>query len=196
MHTFSLQTTARTRFQGLLLALLFIALLPTPVLAEDTDTYDQDSIVKEASAFLGDTTEGLAKVIEKAFKEQGRPTGYIRGEEIAGAITVGLRYGHGTLTLKKGGTTPVYWQGPSVGFDLGGNASKVFILVYNADRPDVLFKRFPAVDGSLYHVAGAGINYQRRDGVVLAPIRLGVGLRSGVSIGYTHYTRHKTVNPL
>jgi len=196
MHTFSFQTTTRTWFQGLLLALLLIAPAPTPVLAQDTDTYDQDSIVKEAGAFLGDTTEGLAKVIEKAFKEQGRPTGYIRGEEIAGAITVGLRYGQGTLTLKKGGTTPVYWQGPSVGFDLGGNASKVFILVYNADRPEVLFKRFPAVDGSLYYVAGAGINYQRRDGVVLAPIRLGVGLRSGVSIGYTNYTRHKTLNPL
>jgi hypothetical protein len=138
---------------------------------------------------------GLAGVVEKAFKDHGRPVGYIKGEEAGGAITVGLRYGHGTLQLKAGSTRSVHWQGPSIGFDLGANASKVFVLVYNLHNVESLFQRFPAVDGSFYYVGGAGINYQRRDGITLAPIRLGVGLRAGASIGYVHYTKTKTLNP-
>lgn len=172
--------------------------LAGPALAAggEKDTYDQESVIKDATEFFGETTEGLAKVIEKAFKEQGRPNGYIRGEEIAGAVGVGLRYGNGSLTLKNGGNTKVFWQGPSIGFDLGANASKVFVLVYNLPKTEDIFKRYPGVDGSLYYVAGAGINYQQRDKVVLAPIRLGVGLRTGASIGYMHYTPTKTLNPL
>lgn len=174
-----------------------VAVAPLAMAAEDEkDTYDQDSILKDVADFFGETTEGLAKVVEKAFKEQGRPNGYIKGEEISAAITVGLRYGDGELTLKSGGTRKVFWQGPSIGFDLGANASKVFILVYHLPKADSIFQRFPAVDGSLYYIGGAGINYQQRDNIVLAPIRLGVGLRAGASIGYMHYTRTKTLNPL
>ncbi len=161
----------------------------------DKDTYDQDSVLKDAVAWFGKGSEGLAKVIEKAFKEHGRPNGYIKGEEAGGAITVGLRYGSGTLHLKSGTTRAVHWQGPSIGFDLGANASKVFVLVYNLQNTEQLFQRFPAVDGSFYYVGGAGINYQRRDNITLAPIRLGVGLRAGASIGYVHYTKTKTLNP-
>lgn len=174
-----------------------VAAAPLAMAAEDEkDTYDQDSILKDVADFFGETTEGLAKVVEKAFKEQGRPNGYIKGEEISAAITIGLRYGEGELTLKNGGKRNIFWQGPSIGFDLGANASKVFILVYHLPKADSIFQRFPAVDGSLYYVGGAGINYQQRDSIVLAPIRLGVGLRAGASIGYMHYTRTKTLNPL
>lgn len=169
---------------------------PAPAAGNDAHTYDKDSVIKDATEFFGETTEGLAKVIEKAFDEHGRPNGYIKGEEIAGAVGVGLRYGDGTLTLKRGGSTKVYWQGPSIGFDLGANASKVFILVYNLPKTKDIFQRFPGIDGSVYYVAGAGINYQRRDNIVLAPIRLGVGLRTGASVGYMHYTPTKTLNPL
>lgn len=169
---------------------------PSWAASDEKDTFDEATVIKDATEFFGETTEGLAKVIEKAFKEQGRPNGYIKGEEVSGAIGVGLRYGDGTLTMKHGGNTKVYWQGPSIGFDLGANASKVFVLVYDLPKTEDIFKRYPGVDGSLYYVAGAGINYQRRDGVVLAPIRLGVGLRSGASIGYMHYTPTKTLNPL
>lgn len=161
----------------------------------DKDTYDQDSVLKDAVAWFGKGSEGLAKVIEKAFKDHGRPNGYIKGEEAGGAVTVGLRYGHGTLHLKAGGSRSVHWQGPSIGFDLGANASKVFVLVYHLPNSDALFQRFPAVDGSFYYVGGAGINYQRRGNITLAPIRLGVGLRAGASIGYVHYTKTKTLNP-
>jgi hypothetical protein len=165
-------------------------------LADEKDEYDEESILQAATSFFGKTTEGLAKVIEKAFREQGRPNAYIAGEEGSGAITVGLRYGDGTLTMKSGGSTHVYWAGPSIGFDLGGNASKVFTLVYKLPRLDAIFQRFPGVDGSLYVIGGAGINYQRADGITLAPIRLGVGWRAGASVGYLHYRREKSFNPL
>jgi hypothetical protein len=161
----------------------------------DGDTFDQDTVLHDAEAFFGKGAEGLAKVIEKAFKENGRPVGYIKGQEAAGAITVGLIYGDGTLVMKNAKARRVFWSGPSIGFDFGANASKVFVLVYNMSKPGALFQRFPAVDGSFYYVGGAGINYQRRNGITLAPIRLGVGLRAGASIGYIHYTPQKTYNP-
>ena len=186
----------------LLLAAVFACLLAadpgaaaTTEKTSDKDTYDQDSIIKDATEFFGKSTEGLAKVIEKAFKDHGRPNGYIKGAEASGAVTVGLRYGNGTLILKNGASRKVYWQGPSIGFDLGGNLSKVFVLVYHLPSGDKIFQRFPAVDGSFYYVGGVGINYQQRDRIILAPIRLGVGLRAGASIGYMHYTRKKTLNP-
>lgn len=177
----------------LALAWLFTAL---PARAANEDTYDQDSVLQAAIEFFGQTTEGLAKVIEKAFRDHGRPVGYIRGEEVAGAITVGLVYGQGDLTLKNGATAKVYWQGPSIGFDLGLNASKVFVLVYNLKRPEDIYQRFPGVDGSLYWAAGVGMNYQQRQDIVLAPIRLGVGWRAGASVGYMHYTRERRWLPL
>jgi hypothetical protein len=173
--------------------------LGTPALsvvaAEDDSTYDQDSVLKAATDFFGSTTEGLAKVIEKAFKEQGRPNAYIKGQEASGALTVGLRYGDGQLVMKNGGGQHVYWAGPSIGFDVGGNASKVFTLIYKLPKPSAIFQRFPGVDGSLYYVGGAGINYQRINGITLAPIRLGVGLRAGASVGYLHYRPEKSINP-
>ena len=178
-----------------LLAAFWLLQAGTARAAED-NTYDQDSILKEAKNFFGDTTEGLAKVIEKAFKEQGRPVGYIKGEELSAAITVGLSYGKGDLILKNGETARVFWQGPSLGFDLGFNASKVFVLVYNLKDKNTIYQRFPGVDGSLYWIAGVGMNYQQRGDVVLAPIRLGVGWRTGASVGYMHYTKERTYNPL
>ncbi|OWQ47831.1 hypothetical protein CDL60_09820 [Roseateles noduli] len=168
-----------------------------PALAADSedDTYDEDSVLKEATDFFGETTEGLAKVIEKAFKDQGRPNAYIKGQEASGAVTVGLRYGDGQLIMKRGGGGKVYWAGPSVGFDVGGNASKVFTLVYKLPKASAIYRRFPGVDGSLYYIGGAGVNYQRANGITLAPIRLGVGLRAGASVGYVHYRREKSINP-
>ena len=164
--------------------------------AAEEETYDQTSILKEARMFFGEASEGLAKAIEKAFREQGRPVGYIKGEELSAAITVGLSYGKGDLILKHGETAKVFWQGPSIGYDLGFNASKVFTLVYNLPSKDAIYQRFPGVDGSLYLVAGVGMNYQRRHDIVLAPIRLGAGWRAGASVGYLNYTRDRTYNPL
>ncbi|RZI55965.1 MAG: DUF1134 domain-containing protein [Rubrivivax sp.] len=172
-----------------------LAVLPALAADNEDDTYDEDSVLKEATDFFGETTEGLAKVIEKAFKDQGRPNAYIKGQEASGAVTVGLRYGDGQLIMKRGGGGKVYWAGPSVGFDVGGNASKVFTLVYKLPKASAIYRRFPGVDGSLYYIGGAGVNYQRANGITLAPIRLGVGLRAGASVGYVHYRREKSINP-
>jgi hypothetical protein len=202
MTTLNQRSNLRACAVRILQALLFAGLIAAaPAYAADTSTdsdkstYDQESVLKDAERFFGSSTEGLAKMIEKAFKEHGRPSGYIKGEEAGGAVTVGLRYGNGMLSMKAGKSRKVYWQGPSIGFDFGANVSKVFILVYHLPSTDKIFQRFPAVDGSFYYVGGAGINYQQRDGVILAPIRLGVGMRAGASIGYMHYTREKTYLP-
>lgn len=183
--------------RGLFAALLAVA-FAAPLCAQENedDTYDQETVLKAAENFFGETTEGLAKVVQKVFEDQGRPNGYIAGEEVSGAIGIGVRYGEGQLTTKSGGARQVYWQGPSVGFDLGGNASKVFVLTYHLNSHDVLFQRFPAAEGSFYFVAGVGVNYQQSGEIILAPIRTGVGLRAGVNIGYMHYTPEHSWVPL
>ncbi len=163
--------------------------------APESGAFDQDTILRDAEAFFGKGAAGLAGVVEKAFKENGRPNAYIKGREAAGALTVGLVYGDGWLVTKNAKNRRVFWSGPSIGFDVGANAAKVFVLVYNMPKAGFVFQRYPAVDGSFYYVGGVGINYQRRDNITLAPIRAGVGLRAGASIGYMHYTRKKTYNP-
>jgi len=158
-------------------------------MARADTTYSADEILKAASGFFGQTTEGLASAVEKAFSEMGRPTAFITGEEISGAFFFGLRYGKGMLNRKTTAPLKVFWKGPSIGWDIGGNASKVFTLVYKLSDEKQLFQRFPGVEGSFYFVAGVGMNYQQRGDVVLAPIRTGVGLRAGANIGYLHYDR-------
>jgi hypothetical protein len=172
------------------------ALLPATAFAQAQQTYSEDEIVAAAQRFFGAGAEGLATVIDHVFDDHGRPNGYIEGNEGSGAIGVGLRYGDGRLRLKgRGGTTRVYWQGPSVGFDTGGNAARVFTLVYGMSNPDQIFQRFPGVDGSAYFVGGVGVNYQNRDNITLAPMRAGVGLRLGANIGYLAYSRRRRINP-
>ena len=163
--------------------------------AAEGETYNQDAILKATTDFFGETTEGLAKVVQKIFEEQGEPNAYISGEEISGAIGVGLRYGNGTLNRIGVDGRKVYWQGPSIGFDLGANASKVFTLIYHLEDTSQLFQRYPGVEGSFYFVAGLGVNYQQSGKVILAPIRTGVGLRAGANIGYLHYGREHSWLP-
>jgi len=162
--------------------------------AED-DTYEEDTILKEADAFFGGGAEGLADVIEKIFKDMGRPNAYIKGQEASGAIVIGARYGDGTLFRKAGGSIKVHWTGPTIGFDAGGNLSKVFVLIYNLPNIEAIFQRFPAIDGSFYFIGGVGANYHQVDDLVLAPMRFGAGFRAGVNIGYMHYRKEKSWNP-
>ena len=158
-------------------------------------TYSHEEMVDRVSDFLGVTAESAGAAVERAFRENGRPTGYIAGEEGAGAFVVGLRYGRGLLYMKDRKTTEVFWQGPSIGFDWGGNASRVFTLCYNLQYPDALFRRFPGVEGSAYLVGGLGVNYQRAEDITLAPMRAGVGLRLGANIGYLSYSRKRNWAP-
>lgn len=163
--------------------------------SEPIDSYSQDEITDAVTDFFGVTAEAAASVMERVFSDLGRPVGYIAGEEVSGAVGIGLRYGEGYLTLKNGERAKVYWRGPSVGWDAGGNASRVFVLVYNLDDVDRLYQRFPGVEGTAYLVAGMGVNYQRADDITLAPIRSGVGLRAGANIGYLAYSRRRAWLP-
>lgn len=172
------------------------ALLPGVAIAQDPQTYSEDEVLAAAQRVLGAGAEGLATVVRHVFEDLGRPNAYIEGNEGAGAFGVGLRYGSGNLRMKGGvAVTHLYWQGPSIGFDSGGNASRVFTLVYNLHHADDIFHRFGGVDGSAYFIGGVGVNYQRRNAVTLAPMRAGVGFRLGANIGYLHYTRRRRLNP-
>ena len=183
-------------------AALFLVLavsVAAPAMAADAkktdDTYSMDEIVSKAKGFFGSTTKGLAEAIEKVFSDYGRPNAYIVGEEAGGAIGIGLRYGKGMLNKKGIKARQIYWQGPTIGFDLGGNASKVFALIYHLPNIDAIFQRYPGVEGSIYIVAGVSVNYQQSGDTIIAPIRTGVGWRAGVNAGYIHFTREKHINP-
>ena len=161
------------------------------------DTYAPGEIVQRGAEFFGVATETMGKAVEKVFAQYGQPNAYIAGNEGSGAIVVGLRYGEGNLYMKRTGDAPtrVFWQGPSVGFDIGANASKSFTLVYNLPNPQAIYQRFPGVDGSYYFIAGIGVNYQQNGRIVLAPMRTGLGLRAGVNAGYLSYTRERNYLP-
>ncbi|QPC45369.1 DUF1134 domain-containing protein [Kaustia mangrovi] len=161
----------------------------------DDGTYSMQEIVDAGHGFFGKTTEGLAKAIESVFDKAGRPTAYIIGEEGAGAFIGGLRYGEGVLYPKAGGRYKVYWQGPSVGFDFGGDGSRTMILIYKMTAPGQIYSRFIGVQGSAYLVGGLGVSFQQNDQLTLAPIRTGVGARLGASIGYLKFTPEPTWNP-
>lgn len=163
--------------------------------AAPTTTYQKDDVVSAAEGVFGKGAEGLAAMIEKIFKDQGQPNGYIAGREASGAVVFGLRYGSGTLTHKVEGERKVYWTGPSVGFDVGGNASKAFVLVYNLYDTQDLFRRYLQGEGSVYVIGGFTATYLRRGNVVLIPIRMGVGWRLGLNGGYMKFTEKSRIIP-
>ena len=163
---------------------------------QKADTYSESELVNSVSDFFGVTAETAGAIIERAFKENGQPTGYIAGTEGSGAFFAGLRYGSGLLYMKNRNTQKVFWQGPSIGWDWGGNASRVFTLCYNLQYPDMIYRRFPGVEGTAYFIGGLGVNYQRAEDVTLAPIRAGVGLRLGANLGYLAYSRERHIIPL
>jgi hypothetical protein len=170
---------------------------PPPDTAQPKDqTYNEDEITHAVSGFFGTTTEAAAKAVERVFSDLGEPDGYIKGEEGSGAFIAGLRYGSGWLVRKGSEPIKVYWRGPSVGFDFGGNASKCFTLVYNLRQEHRLYQRFPGVEGSFYFIAGIGVNYMRSGGVTLAPMRTGLGLRAGVNAHYQVYSDRRDWFPL
>jgi hypothetical protein len=162
----------------------------------DTAKYTANEISQAGADFFGITTEAMAKAVQHIFGDLGEPDAYIKGDEGSGAFIIGLRYGSGYLIRKTRDPMMVYWKGPSVGFDVGGNASKVFTLIYDLREDRRLFQRFPGVEGSIYFVAGLGVNYQRSGGVTLAPIRTGVGFRAGANVQYQVYSDRRDWFPL
>ena len=159
-----------------------------PPVATQGATVPRDDVFSAAESVFGKGAEGLGGLLEKILKEQGEPTAYIRGQEAGGAFVVGVRYGSGTLHHQVEGDRPIYWTGPSVGFDFGADANKVFVLVYNLHDTQELYRRFPGAEGNAYVVGGFTASYIRRGDIVLVPVRLGVGLRLGVNAGYMSFS--------
>jgi hypothetical protein len=170
----------------------FIVLAPARSQAQE---YTAQEIVDSGHRFFGATSGGLATVVEKIFATYGLPNGYLLGEEGSGALIGGLTYGEGTLYTKNAGDHKVFWQGPSLGWDFGGEGSRVMMLVYNLDDVNSLYNRFGGVAGSAYLVAGLGFNALKAGNIVLVPIRTGVGARLGVNLGYLKLTQSPTWNP-
>jgi len=165
-------------------------------LAANNNTYEPGDVLSAAEGVFGKGAAGLSGLIERIFANQGRPNAYIAGREAGAAIGVGLRYGSGTMFHKVEGQMPVHWTGPSLGFDLGANGAKTFVLVYNLFDTADLYHRFPGVEGTAYIVGGFTATFLRRGDVVLIPIRLGVGWRLGVNVGYMKFSRTSKIFPL
>jgi len=155
------------------------------------ETFKEDDLIGAAEGVFGKGAEGLARMIEDVLAKQGEPNGYIVGREAGAAFVLGARYGSGTLFHKVEGQQPVYWTGPSVGFDAGANAANTFVLVYNLYDTEELYERFPAGEGAAYLVGGFNASYLRKGDVVLIPIRVGAGLRLGVNAGYMKFSKNQ-----
>lgn len=185
--------TRRAVATGLVAAAVIV---PRPASAQDSGEYSLEEIRQAAGNFFGAGASGLAAVVERVFAENGRPVGYVEGAEASGALGVGLRYGDGRMMLRRQAYPGrIFWQGPSIGFDTGGNAAKVFTLIYGMTDPRQIFRRFPGVEGTAYFIGGVGVNYQRAEGITLAPMRFGVGFRAGANIGYLAYSPRRNILP-
>jgi hypothetical protein len=166
-----------------------------PLAAQEPGRFSPNELVNAGHQFFGTVSQGLATVIERAVSQWGQPNGYVLGQEAGGAVVAGLRYGDGTLYTKNAGDLRVYWQGPSVGFDWGGDGARTMMLIYNLPRTDAVYQRFAGIDGSAYFVGGFGMTALTASNIVVVPIRSGVGFRLGANIGYLKFTPTATWNP-
>jgi hypothetical protein len=168
---------------------------PVPGLVPDDEGYSIDDLKAASRGVFGQLSANLATVFEHAFARSGRPTAYVLGQETGGAFFAGLRYGRGTLYLRSGQSLPIYWHGPSLGFDVGASGTQVMFLVYRLRDADQLLSPFAAVEGSAFVAGGVGLTLMSNGDVQVAPVRSGVGLRLGANVGYVRFTRRQTWNP-
>lgn len=180
---------------------LILGLAPLPAFAQnrqqsaDPNTFTTNELVNSGHQFFGSVSRGLAMAVQDVTKRWGHPNAYILGQEAAGAFIGGLRYGEGTLYTRAGGKQYLFWQGPSMGFDAGGEGARTMMLVYDLRHSNSLFQRFGGVDGSAYFIGGFAISALKAEDIVIVTIRSGVGARLGVNIGYLKFTRQATWNP-
>ncbi|MFL6796208.1 MAG: DUF1134 domain-containing protein [Xanthobacteraceae bacterium] len=196
---------AVTRTAALLLALVTVTSVlpaaaqtsppPAQPRPEGGGQYSSNEIVDAGHRFFGGVARGLAQLVEKAGSQWGLPNGYILGQEAGGAVAVGLRYGEGILYTKNAGDLRVFWQGPSLGFDFGGEGARSMMLVYSLPATEAIYQRFAGLDGSAYFVGGLGMTALTSNNIVVVPIRTGLGLRLGANVGYLKFTPAATWNP-
>jgi hypothetical protein len=185
----------RSALRTLVILLALAGLAPSIARSQPADRFQPNELVDEGHRFFGGVSRGLATIIEKAVAQWGLPNGYVLGEEAGGAFFGGLRYGEGSLYTKNAGDLRVYWQGPSLGWDVGGEGARTMMLVYNLPATQAIYQRFGGVDGSAYFIGGFGMTALTANNIVLVPIRAGVGLRLGANVGYLKFTPQATWNP-
>ncbi|MBH0239323.1 DUF1134 domain-containing protein [Methylobrevis albus] len=191
-----LQSVARfVRTLAAVAGLVLAAATPSAAQQDTGTAYSPEELVNAGNQFFGQISAGLATVVEKAVADYGQPNGYILGQEGTGAIFGGLRYGEGTLYTRNAGTHRVFWQGPTLGFDIGADGARTMILVYELPSVASIFRRYAGVDGSAYIVGGFGMTVLRSGNSVLVPVRSGVGARLGINVGYLKFTPEPTWNP-
>lgn len=194
------------RLPSVLLACIVAAGLAVPLAAQPYQyppppppppgpTYSSQELIDEGNQFFGDVSQGLATVIEDAVSRYGLPNGYILGQEGSGALVAGLRYGEGVLSTRNAGQNRVFWQGPTLGPDIGGNGDRVMMLVYNLPSVSAMYQRFVGIQGSAHVIAGFGMTVLGRNGIYVVPIISGVGARLGLNMGYLKFTERPTWNP-
>jgi hypothetical protein len=162
---------------------------------ERPQTYSSGELVENGHRFFGSISRGLASAIESATAHFGQPNAYILGQEASGAFIGGLRYGEGMMYTRNAGDQHVFWQGPSLGFDYGGDGDRTMMLVYNLPATQAIFKRFGGLEGSAYLVGGFALTALTADDIIVVPIRSGIGARLGVNLNYLKFTSRATWNP-
>ena len=168
---------------------------PPPAAAPQSQNYSPNEVIDAGHRFFGSVSRGVAQIVEKAGSQWGLPNGYVLGQEAGGAVVAGLRYGEGILYTKNAGDLRVFWQGPSLGWDFGGEGARTMMLIYSLPATGAIYQRFAGIDGSAYFVGGLGMTALTADGIVVVPIRTGVGLRLGANVGYVKFTPTATWNP-
>jgi hypothetical protein len=170
---------------------------PPPPLAppQRSNTFTSGELVRGGHKFFGTVSSGLAHVVETAVSRWGQPNGYVLGQEAGGAFIVGLRYGDGGLYTKNSGDRRVFWEGPSAGFDVGGDGARTMMLVYNLPATEAIYQRFAGINGSAYFIGGFGMTALNSGNIIVVPIRSGLGFRLGANIGYLKFTPQATWNP-
>jgi hypothetical protein len=158
-------------------------------------TFTAAEVIGQGHKFFGTVSQGLAQVVQEAFGRFGEPNGYVLGQEGGGAFVVGVRYGDGKLYTRNAGDLRVFWEGPSIGFDAGGEGARTMMLVYNLPTTDAIYQRFGGLDGSAYFIGGFGMTALTYNKIVVVPIRSGVGFRLGANVGYLKFTPRATWNP-
>ena len=189
-----MKSQSKRQFGGFLVTFVMLAALTmSPAHAHSSgapqaEDFSESALVISAAKYLGATAEYMAEIMNNVFSRYGEPTAVIQGEEVSAAVVFGLRYGRGAIKFSDGRQESIYWRGPSAGIDTGGNASKTFTLVYGVDNAEDLHFRIGGVDGSAFYIGGVSVSYLQRNDIILAPMRAGVGLRAGVSMGYLKFT--------
>ena len=184
-----------TRREVLAIAAISAFALATPALADAPAPFSVNEIVDDGHRFFGTLSHGLAEVVQEAASRWGLPNAYILGQEASGAFVGGLRYGEGKMYTRNAGNERVFWQGPSLGFDAGADGDRTMMLVYNLPATGAIFDRFGGLDGSAYFIGGLGFTALGAKGVVVVPIRTGLGWRLGVNVNYLKFTQEATWNP-